>query len=132
MPKVDDREDFLMDRRFTALRVIGTIFKVLAWISLILGLLASIGALVTGFLLSDSQGLLGLDLNGPLAGIAVFIVALIIAVFSFLSLYAVGESVYLILAVEENTRRTAYIVQQQYTSYQAQYPSPPPPPSYED
>ncbi len=121
-----------MDRRFTALRVIGTVFKVLAWISLILGLLGAIGALIVGFTLSGSQGLLGLDLGGPLAGIAVFIVSLIIAVFSFLCLYAVGESVYLALAIEENTRHTAYIVQQQVTSYQANYPSSAPPPIYED
>ena len=121
-----------MDRRFTALRVIGTVFKVLAWTSLILGLMGAIGALVMVFLLSGPPSLLGLDVRSPLAAIAVFIVALIIAVFSFLSLYAVGESVYLILAVEENTRRTAYIVQQQYTSLQAQYPSPAPPPIYED
>jgi len=121
-----------MDRRFTALRVIGTIFKVLAWISLILGLLGAIGALVMAFTLSDPERLLGLNLGGPLAGIAVFVVALIIAVFSFLCLYAIGESVYLILSVEENTRRAVYIAQQQYTSYQAQYPSPAPPPIYED
>ncbi len=121
-----------MDRRFTALRVIGTVFKVLAWISLILGLLGAIGSLIMGFTLSGTQGPLGLDLSGRLAGIALFVVALIIAVFSFLGLYAVGESVYLFLSIEENTRRTAYIVQQQYTSYQANYPSPAPPTIYED
>jgi len=121
-----------MNRRFTALRVIGTIFKVLAWISLILGLLGAIGALVMGFTLSGSQGVLGLDLGGPLAGIAVFIVFLIIAVFTFLCLYAVGESAYLVLSIEENVRRTAYFVQEQYTSNQAHYPSPAPSSIYED
>jgi ABC-type long-subunit fatty acid transport system fused permease/ATPase subunit len=123
-----------MDRRFTALRVIGTVFKILAWITLILGLLGAIGMLVVGFTLSGAEGPLGLNLGGPLAGIAMFFVVLIIAIISFLSLYAVGESVYLLLSVEENTRRSAYILQQQYTSaYQAGYPpSHSPSPNYED
>lgn len=123
-----------MDRRFTALRVIGTVFKILAWITLILGLLGAIGMLIVGFTLSGTEGPLGLNVGGPLAGIAMFFVVLIIAILSFLSLYAVGESVYLLLSIEENTRRSAYILQQQYTStYQAGYPpSAPPPPDYED
>ncbi len=123
-----------MDRRFTALRVIGTVFKVLAWISLIFGLLGAIGMLILGFALSGEQGPLGLDLGGPLAGIAMFVVALIIAAVSFLALYAVGESVYLLLDLEENTRRTAFILQQQYTSsYQSPYsPTSPLPTDYED
>ena len=116
-----------MDRRFTALRVIGTVFKILAWISLILGVIAGIGMLIVGFTLSGQEGLLGLELGGSLAGIALFVVLLIIAVFGFLTLYAIGESVYLFLSIEENTRRTAYLAQQQYTAYQSPY-SPPEPP----
>jgi hypothetical protein len=115
-----------MDRRFTALRVIGTVFKILAWISLFFGLLSAIGTL------SGQQGPLGLNLGGPLTGIAMFLVSLILAVVSFLGLYAIGESFYLFLSIEESTRRTAYILQQQYTSYQTGYPSPPAPPDYED
>jgi ABC-type long-subunit fatty acid transport system fused permease/ATPase subunit len=123
-----------MDRRFTALRIIGTIFKILAWISLIFGLLGAIALLVLGFTLSGPQAFLGLDLGGPMAGIALFVVILVISVFSFLSLYAMGESVYLFLSIEENTRRTAYILQQQYssTSFQAPYAAPPTTPDYED
>jgi hypothetical protein len=122
-----------MDRRFTALRVIGTVFKILAWIALILGLMAATGMLIVGFTLGGQQGPLGLALNGPLAGIAMFVVALIITVISFLSLYAIGESVYLFLSIEDNTRRTAYLTQQQYTSTQTNYaPVPPPPVEYEE
>jgi hypothetical protein len=121
-----------MDRRFTALRVIGTVFKILAWISLFFGLLSAIGMLILGFTLSGQQGPLGLNLGGPLTGIAMFLVSLILAVVSFLGLYAIGESFYLFLSIEESTRRTAYILQQQYTSYQTGYPSPPAPPDYED
>jgi hypothetical protein len=123
-----------VDRRFTALRVIGTVFKILAWITLILGLLGAIGMLIVGFTLSGPEGPLGLNLGGPLAGIAMFFVTLIVTIVSFLTLYAVGESVYLFLSIEESTRRSAYILQQQYTSpYQAGFPpSPSPPQDYED
>lgn len=103
-----------MEKRFTALRVIGTVFKVLAWISLLVGILGAVLGLVAGFSLGGEDSLLGLDLAGPLGGIAVFIAALIAAILNFLALYAAGEAVYLGLAIEENTRRTAYVVQQQY------------------
>jgi hypothetical protein len=88
--------------------------------------------LILGFTLSGQAGLLGLELGSSLAGIAMFVVLLIIAVFGFLTLYAIGESVYLFLSIEENTRRTAYLAQQPYTSYQASYPTPEPRRDQED
>ena len=112
-----------MEKKFTALRVIGTVFKVLAWISLIFGLLGGVATLIFGITVSGQEGLLGLDLGGPLAGIAMFIVSLIVAIFYFLLLYAAGESIYLFLAMEENTRRMAYFMQQQYTTQQSAYPA---------
>ncbi len=123
-----------MDRRFTALRVIGTIFKILAWVVLILGLLGAVALLIVGFTLSGLEGPLGLDLGGTLTGLAMFGVAAILAIVGFLALYAVGESAYLLLDIEENTRRTAYILQQQYMTYQPAYAPPVPQPvaDYED
>jgi hypothetical protein len=109
-----------MERRFTALRVIATVFKILAWIVLILGLIAAIGALFAGFAL-QGQGLLGLDVGGPLTGVAMFLVALIIAIFNFMLYYAIGESIYLFLSIEESARRTAYFLQQQSAPKQTAY-----------
>jgi hypothetical protein len=109
-----------MERRFTALRVIATVFKILAWIALILGLIAAIGALFAGFTM-QGQGLLGLDLGGPLTGVAMFLVALIIAIVNFMLYYAIGESIYLFLSIEESTRRTAYLLQQQHAPKQTAY-----------
>jgi hypothetical protein len=116
-----------MSRQFTALRVVGTIFKILGWLFLIVGVLAAIGALVFGFALTDRFGIPGIDLGGPLAGIAGFVVALVVAIVYFLVLYAMGEAVYLFLCIEENTRRTAYFVQQQYAPPQPMYTPPSPP-----
>jgi hypothetical protein len=120
-----------MDKRFMALRIVGSIFKILAWITLVIGLLVAAFMLVAGFALSDRLGIVSLDVGGPLAGITAFIVALIATVVNFLILYAFGEAVYLFLSIEENTRRTAYIMQQQHVAQQTTYsPSPaqsPPP-----
>jgi hypothetical protein len=113
-----------MDRRFTALRVIGTVFKILAWITLLLGLLGAILALVGGLMMGGQEDLLGLGFGGPLAAIAAFVVALIVSIFNFLALYAVGDAIYLALSIEENTRRTAYLMQQQYMAYQPTYAAP--------
>jgi hypothetical protein len=121
-----------MDRRFMALRVVATIFKIFAWLFLIVSLLAAIGALVFGFLFSSQSGFPGLDVGGPLAGIAAFIVLLIVGILNFLLLYAGGEFVYLFLSVEENSRRVAYFAQQQYMSPQTPYSPPPAPADYED
>ena len=121
-----------MDRRFASLRVIGTIFKILAWVSLILGVISAVGLLILGLTLNGDSGLLGLGLSGPLAGMAMFVAVTILAVFGFLALYAIGESVYLFLSIEENTRRAAIFAQQQYTANQAPFASAPPQNGVED
>jgi hypothetical protein len=113
-----------MERRFTALRIIGTVLKILAWIALLVGSLTAVASLIVGFGLSGQNALLGLDLAGPLGAVAMFIALLVVAIFNFLLLYAAGEAVYVFLSIEENTRRTAYILQQQYVSYQPGYPPP--------
>ena len=91
-----------------------------------------LGALLLGFVFSGQEGLFGLNLTGPLTGIALFVVSLIVAVISFLLLYAFAEFIYLFLSVEENTRRTAYLVQQQVASQQTVYAPMSSPPEYDE
>jgi hypothetical protein len=119
-----------MSRQFTALRVIGTIFKILGWLALILGVLAAIGSLIAGFTLGDELTIPGVDIGGPLGGIAAFIVALVVAILYFLFFYAAGEAVYLALCIEENTRRSAYLLQQQVAPPESTY-QPPSAPGYQ-
>ena len=114
-----------MDGRFTALRIVGTVFKVLAWVWLVLGLLAAVAVLAGGFFLGSQLDAVSFDVGGPLAGLAMFIVAVIVSIIYFLLLYAAGEFVFLVLSIEENTRRSAYIAQQQYLASQPAYASPP-------
>jgi hypothetical protein len=127
-------EEVTVERKFRILRIIGTIWKVLAWVTLIGGVLSSIGILVVGLL--GSGGLIlrqfGQDpavmpgAMSALSGIVGFTLALATTVIYFLSLYAVGELVYLLLAVEENTRQAANTLRQLVPT-EATHPETPPP-----
>lgn len=119
-----------MERRFTALRVIATILKILAWISFIFGLLGGVALLILGFTLPKPLGIPGLETSGPLAGIVAFIVILVFTIIYFLFLYASAEFIGLLLSVEENTRRIAYFSQQEYILQQPGYPPGPLPAEY--
>jgi hypothetical protein len=103
-------------KRFGVLRFFGTLLKVIAWIILILSILAAIGAAVASGTFLDALGptlgdqaalatALGTG-GGILAGIFILILGLIY----FLILYVSGESLHLQLAVEENTRLTAALL----------------------
>ena len=113
-----------MEKRFRVLRVIGTLWKVFAWIELIIGILSAIGVLIMGILGSGSFLLqfLGERANvipgamGLVSSIVIFLALLVGTVVYFLVLYAVGELIYLLLAIEENTRRTQQWLQQAISS----------------
>jgi len=132
----------MTQKRFRALRVIGTIFKVLAWIVLVLGLLGAAGVLIFsalgGMQLGDALGqregaLQGLAAGG-LSGLGGAIMILLFTLLYFLTLYATGEAIYLALAVEENTREAALLLREmrQRPAAPAEAPAPatlPPPPT---
>ncbi len=105
-----------MEKRFRSLRIIGSIFKILAWVVLVLGILGGIIMVVAG-LAGGLSGLRGIGgnagsaagaLGGLVGGFAVGIGAIFAAVLYFLCLYSAGDAIYLALAIEENTRETAY------------------------
>jgi Zn-dependent protease with chaperone function len=106
-----------IEKRYKLLHVISTIFKIVAWIVLILGLLASIGALVlslTGGLLSDDMGVIGPRIITPMRlGIPAFLVGLLITLLNFCTWYAAGALIALFIAIEENTRATAQWLESQ-------------------
>jgi hypothetical protein len=117
-----------LERRFTALRVIGTLFKVLAWITLIVGILAAVGILVVSLAGTGAWGswLPGWDLGPGSMLVAVIsgVVVLIVFLVYFLLLYAVGDTIYLFLAIEDSTRHTAYLLTQQARATAAYAPPP--------
>jgi hypothetical protein len=105
-----------MKKKFSALRTIGTIYKIVGVIIAIFTILGSIGFCIVGFTggaifqSAASQLSGGSNLNSAGAGIAGVLAAiwiLIMGAIAALSTYALGEGIYLLIDLEENTRRTA-------------------------
>ena len=124
-----------MEKKFKVLRIIGTIWKVMAWVELVLGLISSVIVLLVGIFSAgvlrsfadQAQQMMPLasQMIGLPGGIVGFIVLLVITVITFLMIYAVGELIYLMVAIEENTRLATR--QLQRIEKQAAAPSPPAP-----
>lgn len=92
-PSVHDALD--IQRRFQSLRVIAFIFRVLAWISLVLG---TIGVLVAA---SGTYGR---------AQLFVLLGGAIAVAIDTLVLFAIAAFLHLMLGIEHNTRRTAELL----------------------
>ena len=110
----------MMEKRFRVLRVVAGLYKVLAWIVALVGVIAALGLLVLSILgggalrsfgfRPDYYGLpRNFGAGAPiLTGIVGFLGMLLVCALYFSLLYSVGEIIHLGLAVEENTRETAY------------------------
>lgn len=82
-----------MEERFTALRSVSVIFKVLAWV---VGVLGAIGALTSLFIA-----------GAPFAAkIGSFLGVAVVTALNVLFLYAVSELIMLFIAIEHNTYET--------------------------
>lgn len=106
-------------KRFGVLRFVAALLKVLAWIALILAILTGIGAGLANFttflqtptitsipFLTPILNLLSSAAGGIVAGV----IAALSGVLLFVLYYALGESISMQLAVEENTRLTAALL----------------------
>lgn len=112
-----------MEKRYAGLRLAGTIYKVLG---IIIGILTILGALgiciasIAGGAAMDSlagglggdAGLMG-SVGGVVSGLIGGLVALLYGGAMALGLYAFGEMMQLMVAMEENTRATAMMLQRQ-------------------
>lgn len=109
-----------MERRYRALRIIGTIYKILGIIIGALTLLSILGFCATS-LLGVGSAALSRDAStffggafGGTVGVAIFSVfAVLYGGGLAVTMYAFGEGVDLFIALEENTRRTAALLERQ-------------------
>jgi hypothetical protein len=112
-----------MEQRYRALRIVGTIYKVLGGIAGILTLLVVVtvcassvlgGAALTslGRELSDSSGVGGL-FGSVLGGVLLSVLAILYGGTITVTLFGFGEAIYLLIALEENTRATALMLRGQ-------------------
>ena len=107
-----------MEKRYGALRFIGTIYKLIGIIVMLLSVLLALGAcagvLVGGAAFRETAAQSGVPILGSLIG------GIIVAVFGLLyggaiglTLFAAGDFISLLLALEENTRSTAALLRGQ-------------------
>jgi hypothetical protein len=102
-----------MEKKFRVLRFIGTVYKILAWIALVGGVLFAVGSLIA-MIVGGGRAFIPHRYQefvpGALAGVISFLGSLLMAVLYFVMLYGVGELIFLLLAIEENTRATAHML----------------------
>jgi hypothetical protein len=104
-----------MEKRYSVLRFIGTIYKLIGIIVLILAVLGSLGAcagvLMGGATFRDTAAQAGVPILGSLlGGIIVAFIGLLYGGGIGLALIAAGDFISLLLALEENTRSTVALL----------------------
>lgn len=106
-----------MEKKFKALRIFGTVYKVLGIIVLILTIIGAAGTCIAGFAGGAVVQQYAEEYTGGIAtgliGALVALGTLIGGGISGLSLYAIGELIYLLIGIEENTRATASYMSRQ-------------------
>ena len=118
-----------MEKRYGALRIIATVYKI---IGVIWGILVIIGAVLV-FIGGGSLMNFGFNSSAATMFGTVFasLVTLIFGLLGALAIYGVGELVYLLINIEENTRYSAIVLRDRLaaplTSAQQQMMPPQPP-----
>lgn len=99
--------------RFGVLRLVATLFKVFAWITLVSSILGALGVGVLGSMLQETwmdATLIPMLLADGSSGIVIGMILIASGILTFLSLYAAAEGIQVQLAIEENTRLTAALL----------------------
>lgn len=96
-----------MKSRYSALRTIGTLALILAWVILILGVLAAIGSWIG---LNNLLDAMNLQAGGVAFGGAIWI--LIVAILGFLQWYVLGKVLHLLVDVDDTTLGISQQVQE--------------------
>jgi hypothetical protein len=120
-------------KRFGVLRFFGTLFKVIAWIVLVIFALIAISVVIVSTTrafvglftaLPPLEGFLGAAADWGLGfGIGYGILTVLAGLVLFLFIYVLGELIHMYLAVEENTRLTAALLLRMHQEGQAQQES---------
>lgn len=112
-----------MTKKFYALRIIATIYKILGILLIATTLLSIIGICVTSLLGGAALDQFSREFNqdtygmgmagGLLTGTVISIVAILTGGMLGLQLFAAGENISLMLAIEENTRLAVALLQRE-------------------
>lgn len=115
-----------MEKRYKALRIIGTIYKVLGGIAAVMTIMLVIAFCATSGLGGAAFDKFGREfgghspvggfMGGMLGGIVGSIMAILYGGGLSVTLYGIGEGVYLLMALEENTRLTTELLRKQFSN----------------
>jgi len=86
-----------MEQKYKFLHTAATIFKVLAWVALVLGIIGSIAAAASTGIMPRGVGF----------GILTAVLGIVYSVVSWVALLAIAELLHLFMDLEQNTRETA-------------------------
>jgi hypothetical protein len=104
-----------MEKKFRILRLIGSVYKILGIVTAVLTIIGSLAACVGSVagagLFQAIQDDVGIIMNSAVAGILIGVAGLLYGAVMALLLYGLGEGIFLALALEENTRKTSYLMQ---------------------
>jgi len=107
----------MVEKRFRVLRWVASLCRIIAWITLIGGVLGMLGSIVTGAVGANLlREYAGRGVGGIVGGITVGLTILVMAALQSLFLYVITEGIHLLLSIEENTRQAAYILSQERQS----------------
>lgn len=109
-----------MGKKYRALRIVGTVYKVIGTIVLVVTVLAAVGSCLSGILggalfsgVADQvksnlqlAGSGGMAVMGIVMGLGILLWGVIVGITAF----AAGEGIYLLIDLEENTRMTASLL----------------------
>lgn len=105
----------MTQRRYGALRFVAFALQVLAWVSMILGLLSALGILLAGAFNLIDLPLPGQSAGAPTASLIVGVVgaiaSLLVATIQFVGFLAASQMIYVLMDMEQNTRVTADALQ---------------------
>jgi uncharacterized membrane protein len=93
-----------MQKRYSFLSFAARVLRVVAWIVLIVGVIASI---VLGISTASSANEIAGGLVGAVSGVFIAIIGVIFSFLAWVFLLTTRELLYLLMDVEENTRNTA-------------------------
>jgi hypothetical protein len=111
-----------MVKKFKALRIVGTIYKIIGAIILVFTVIGAAGSCLSGILggalfsgLADQLGSFTNSGSGGMAagGIIIGLGILLWGFIAGITTFALGEGVYLLIDIEENTRAAANLIQKE-------------------
>ncbi len=117
-----------MEKRYPALRIIAVIYKI---VGVIVGILAIIGAILSFVGVGSFMNYYGFNSGASMLGnLFGALIVLLFGLLGALGIFAVGDLIYILINIEENTRYSALVLRDRLAAppQPVQQPMMPPPP----